>query len=168
MPKELEIRALVESKMKAELIAIAEQEDVTYSPQGTKREIAVEILEAREAVEKAMAEATDIEDEMDAPEAELETDEIAGPVPIESLKEMMQEVADVGEQDNAGGFLLPQSKDLPAGTLRDDMEYLEKVVPAQEALKAASAAFLASGAKVDGPERKARREAKAKLYALTS
>ncbi len=81
MPSELDVRALLESNMRPELIAIAEAEGVTYSERGDKRHIATEILEAREAV------------------------------------------------------------------------------------KAASAAFLAAG-QVDGPERKARREAKAKLYAL--
>ncbi len=178
MPNELAVRALVGSKLKAELIAIAEEEDVTYSPQGTKREIAVEIVEARELAE---ADAADIADEVaglevvERPEAELETDEVAGLEPVETPEAELDtdedpepvavapEMADTSLKDGSPGFEM--FKAIATTFILDAVS--PEVSEAQESVKAASAAFLAAGA-ADGPERKARRDAKAKLYALTA
>ncbi len=153
MPKELDIRALVESKMRPELVAIAEAEGATYSERGTKRDIAVEILEAREELAKLNA-AADALGEIEArakPEAELETD--VEPEPVKAAPEP-ETVTVVRQEEGA-----------PTVTEEVKATIAPEYVKACNALSAASAAFNEAG-QVDGPERKARREAKAKLYAL--
>ncbi len=158
MPKELDVRALIESNMRPELVALAEQEGVTYSERGDKRHIATEILEAREAAE---IEASEAELEMDAAvaEAELETDVDQEPVEVEAALEGLKAVWQ--DEPPAEDLGEPVFKSMTVEVVSGTPEVIE----AKESLKAASAAFLAAG-QVDGPERKARREAKAKLYAL--
>ncbi len=196
MSKKTEARELVDAYTHVELCRLADAEEATYSERGSKKKIAMEIVEARGATQDAIDAGAVVESE-----TPLELDEAPASIP-EDVKELSAAVAnalpdvlgDVLEEeiDAAMAADVPlveietATKDVVTVVVEADVsevppkvaevkevivelgpyeEVVREILEARNTVKTASAAFNACG-QVAGPERDARRAAKAALYAL--